>query len=274
MRPRSSSCEALREHHIRTAVVTSSVNGALVLETAGIAHLFDTRVDGNDIGRRRWPAWQAGTRCLPCRSKSAARRTGPRGGGGGRDRGRRGRPRRAVRLRDRGRQNRGVTRPAQSRRGRRRPQPRGGPSGGGAAVRLVTGLRGLRPAREGIREALCALGNGYFAPAAQPPGRGRMAPTIQARTSRAATTGCAPHRRAGGGERGPGEFSERLSLNSALASRTGSIAARVKLLSYRQELDLRARELLRKLRFEDGLGRRSLLRERRFVRWRHAPVRA
>ena len=33
----------LREHHIRTAVVTSSLNGKLVLEKAGIAHLFDTR---------------------------------------------------------------------------------------------------------------------------------------------------------------------------------------------------------------------------------------
>jgi HAD superfamily hydrolase (TIGR01509 family) len=43
---------ALREQGVRTGVVSSSRNCALVLETAGIASLFDVRVDGNDIERR------------------------------------------------------------------------------------------------------------------------------------------------------------------------------------------------------------------------------
>ena len=41
----------LREHEIKTAVVSSSNNCAAVLEAAGIAQLFDARVDGIDITR-------------------------------------------------------------------------------------------------------------------------------------------------------------------------------------------------------------------------------
>ncbi len=39
----------LRALEIKTAVVSSSVNCAAVLDAAGIAHLFDARVDGKDI---------------------------------------------------------------------------------------------------------------------------------------------------------------------------------------------------------------------------------
>ena len=38
--------EALRERGVKTAVVSSSANAETVLGAAGIAHLFDTRVDG------------------------------------------------------------------------------------------------------------------------------------------------------------------------------------------------------------------------------------
>ena len=41
----------LRAHEIKTAVVSSSDNRAAVLEAAGIAQLFDARVDGTDITR-------------------------------------------------------------------------------------------------------------------------------------------------------------------------------------------------------------------------------
>ena len=41
----------LRAQEIKTAVVSSSNNCAAVLEAAGIAQLFDTRVDGMDITR-------------------------------------------------------------------------------------------------------------------------------------------------------------------------------------------------------------------------------
>lgn len=43
---------ALRAQQIKTAVVSSSNNCAKVLETTGIADLFDARVDGKDITGR------------------------------------------------------------------------------------------------------------------------------------------------------------------------------------------------------------------------------
>lgn len=43
----------LRAREIKTAVVSSSRNCAVVLEAAGIADLFDARVDGKDITRAR-----------------------------------------------------------------------------------------------------------------------------------------------------------------------------------------------------------------------------
>jgi len=43
--------EKLRAQEIKTAVVSSSNNCAAVLEAAGIAQLFDTRVDGVDVTR-------------------------------------------------------------------------------------------------------------------------------------------------------------------------------------------------------------------------------
>src|SRR5690606_1499320 len=43
--------ETLRAHDLKTAVVSSSRNCATVLAAAGIADLFDTRVDGLDLDR-------------------------------------------------------------------------------------------------------------------------------------------------------------------------------------------------------------------------------
>lgn len=45
--------EQLREQGVRTAVVSSSQNCLPVLEAAGIAHLFDTRVDGSVAAERQ-----------------------------------------------------------------------------------------------------------------------------------------------------------------------------------------------------------------------------
>lgn len=42
---------ALRSAGVKTAVVSSSANGATVLGSAGIADLFDARVDGQDLSR-------------------------------------------------------------------------------------------------------------------------------------------------------------------------------------------------------------------------------
>jgi beta-phosphoglucomutase-like phosphatase (HAD superfamily) len=47
---------SLRAQEIKTAVVSSSNNCAAVLDAAGIAQLFDTRVDGIDIA----PRWAQG----------------------------------------------------------------------------------------------------------------------------------------------------------------------------------------------------------------------
>ena len=152
---------SLREHHIRTAVVTSSVNGALVLETAGIAHLFDTRVDGNDIvqlGLRGKPAPDAFLEAAR-RLGAEARRavvvedaiSGVAGGTCRRVRpGHRCRSHRAVASAARGGAHEVVSQLGQV---QVTPEP---PS----AWSLV--YEGFDPAREGMREALCALGNGYF----------------------------------------------------------------------------------------------------------------
>lgn len=125
---------------------------------------------------------------------------------------------------------------------------------------------GFDPARERVRESLCALGNGYFG-----------------------TRGAAPWARADG-VRYPGVYlaggysrlrtqvGERevenedlvnlpnwLSLELDLGGAGWFDERKVRLLAYRQELDLRQGLLARAMTFEDDQGRRSTLRERRFV---------
>jgi beta-phosphoglucomutase family hydrolase len=153
---------ALRAQEVRTAVVTSSRNCALVLEAAGIASLFDVRVDGNDIqalglagkpapdtfleAARRLASEPA--RAVVVEDAIAGVAAGRAGGFGlivGVDR-----ACQAHALRDAG-ADEVVTDLAQV-------QVATEPS---AAWSLV--YETCDPAREGIREALCTLGNGYFA---------------------------------------------------------------------------------------------------------------
>jgi trehalose/maltose hydrolase-like predicted phosphorylase len=122
------------------------------------------------------------------------------------------------------------------------------------------------PANEGIREALCTLGNGYFA------------------TRAAATWAVADGVHypgtylAGGYNRLRTDIAGRVVQNEALVNfpnwltlhfRIGDDGwfdtATVTLLSYRQELNLRRGLLSRTIRFEDQTGRRSLLQEQRIV---------
>ena len=255
----------LRERGIETAVVSSSNNCAAVLEAAGIAPLFDARVDGMDITRLGLKGKPA-----PDAFLEAAQRLGVE-------------PSRAVVVEDAiagvaaGRAGRfgcviGVDRSGQSQALRE----------AGADV-VVTGLvqvrvaveppstwslvfEGFDPAREGIREALCTLGNGYFA------------------TRAAAAWACADDVHypgtylAGGYNRLRTDVAGRavehedlvnfpnwLAIAFRIAGQDWFDARSVTLLSYRQELDLRRGILLRTLRFEDGEGRRSLLQERRLV---------
>ncbi|WP_323133112.1 beta-phosphoglucomutase family hydrolase [Aurantimonas coralicida] len=256
---------ALRAQQIKTAVVSSSNNCAKVLETTGIAHLFDTRVDGKDITRLGLNGKPA-----PDAFLEAARRLGIE-------------PSRAVVVED---AIAGVEAGRAGRFGCVIGVDRGGQSlalrEAGADV-VVTDLAqvqvaadspsawslvfdGFAPAHEGIREALCTLGNGYFATRAS------------AAWARADGTHYPGTYLAGGYNRLRTNIAGRvienedlvnlpnwLALEFRIANQDWFDARSVTLLSYRQELDLRQGMLLRTLRFEDEHGRRSQLRERRLV---------
>ena len=255
----------LRAQEIKTAVVSSSNNCAAVLEAAGIAQLFDARVDGREIARLSLNGKPA-----PDAFLEAGRRLKVE-------------PSRAVVVEDAiagvaaGRAGRfgcviGVDRSGQSQALRE----------AGADV-VVTDLaqvaiaaeppsawslayEGFDPAREGIREALCALGNGYFA-----------------------TRGAATWARANevyypgtylacGYNRMRTDIAGRIVENEDLVNLPNWLALEfrvgdehwldtrtVTILSYRQELDLRRGMLLRTIRFEDRQGRHTTLKERRLV---------
>lgn len=125
---------------------------------------------------------------------------------------------------------------------------------------------GYDPAREGIRESLCTLGNGYFATRAA------------AVWSKADGTHYPGTYLAGGYDRLQTEIAGRTSENEELVNLPNWLALDVRigdqdwfdeknttLVDYRQELDLRRGLLLRTVRFEDASGRRTLLQEQRLV---------
>ena len=256
---------SLRAQEIKTAVVSSSNNCAAVLEAAGISQLFDARVDGIDITRLKLNGKPA-----PDAFLEAARRVDAE-------------PSRAVVVEDAiagakaGRAGRfgcviGVDRGGRSQALRE----------AGADV-VVTSLAQVKitveptstwslvyenfdPAREGTREALCALGNGCFTTRAAAP------------WSRADDIHYPGTYLACGYNRMRTDIAGRIVENEdlvnlpnwlALAFRIGDEdwfdLRTVKLLSFRQELDLRRAMLVRTVSFEDCEGRRSTLRERRLV---------
>ena len=255
----------LRAQEIKTSVVSSSNNCAAVLEAAGISQLFDARVDGLDITRLSLNGKPA-----PDAFLEAARRLKVE-------------PSRAVVVEDAiagveaGRAGAfgcviGVDQSAQSQALRE----------AGADV-VVTNLaevkiaaeppsawslvyEGFDPAREGMREALCALGNGYFAT------RGAAA---WARADDIHYPGtylaCGYNRLRTDivGRVVENEdlvnFPNWLALEFRIADADWFDLRRVKIVSYRQELDLRRGMLFRTISFEDGQGRRSTLKERRLV---------
>jgi HAD superfamily hydrolase (TIGR01509 family) len=255
----------LRAQEVRTAVVSSSRNCAEVLEAAGIAGLFEVRVDGNDIlrlGMRGKPA--------PDAFLEAARRLGVD-------------PSRAVVVEDAiagveaGRAGHfglvvGVDRSGRSQELR----------DAGADV-VVTSLAQVQaaveppsawslvyedfdPVDEGVRESLCTLGNGYFSTRGAAPwaaaddvhypgtyvagGYNRLRTDILGRTVE---------------NEDLVNFPNWLALNFRVAGQGWFDAREVSILSWRQELDLSRGILVREIRFEDGQGRRSRLSERRLV---------
>jgi beta-phosphoglucomutase family hydrolase len=255
----------LRGQEIKTAVVSSSNNCAAVLEAAGIAQLFDTRVDGTDVTRldlRGKPA--------PDAFLEAARRLGVE-------------PARAVVVED---AIAGVEAGRAGRFGCVIGVDRRGCSSAlreaGADI-VVTDMGQVQvaeeppsawslvfedfdPAREGIREALCTLGNGYFAT------RGAAAGAVADDIHYPGTyLGCGYNRLRTdiAGRVVENEdlvnFPNWLALGLRVADQDWFDARAVTILSYRQELDLRHDMLLRHISFEDIQGRRSTLRERRLV---------
>ncbi len=255
----------LRGQEIKTAVVSSSNNCAAVLDAADIAQLFDARVDGTDITRLELKGKPA-----PDAFLEAARRVGVE-------------PARAVVVED---AIAGVEAGRAGQFGCVIGVDRGGRSSAlhnaGADV-VVTDLaqvrvavepppawllvfEGFDPAQEGIREALCTLGNGYIA-------------TRGAATGAVADDIHYPGTYLGGGyNRLRTDIADRvienedlvnfpnwLALGLRIADQDWFDARTVTILSYRQELDLRHGMLLRSISFEDGQGWRSTLRERRLV---------
>jgi trehalose/maltose hydrolase-like predicted phosphorylase/beta-phosphoglucomutase-like phosphatase (HAD superfamily) len=257
--------KTLRAQQIRTAVVSFDKDCAVMLETAGIAHLFDVRVDTSDIARLKLKDQPA-----PDALQEAVRRLGIE-------------PARAVivvnsidgvRAGHAGHFGCviGVDRSGQSRALRE--------AGADVVVNSLAQVRvtaeppsawslvfeGFDPPREGIREALCTLGNGYFA---------TRAAAVWATADGTHYPGTYL---AGGYNRLQTNIAGRvvenedlvnlpnwLALDFRIGNRNWFDAKTATLLSYRQELDLRRGLLLRSIRFEDVQGRRSLLQEQRLV---------
>ncbi|WNG32385.1 glycoside hydrolase family 65 protein [Archangium violaceum] len=128
---------------------------------------------------------------------------------------------------------------------------------------------GFEPAKEGLREALCTLGNGYFAT------RG-AAPESEADDTHYPGTYLA-----GGYNRLKTDLVGRVVENEDLVNMPNWLPLTfrleggdwfnpraVTLLEYRQVLDMAQGLLLRTVRFEDRRGRRTRVEQRRFVHMR------
>ena len=152
----------LRAHEVKTAVVSSSNNCAVVLEAAGIAPLFDARVDGMELTRLALngkPAPDAFLEAAQRLQVELSRAVVVEDAIAGVEAGRAGRFGCVI----------GVDRGGQSKALRE--------AGAGAVVTTLAQVQvaveppsawslvfdGFDPACEGIREALCTLGNGYVA---------------------------------------------------------------------------------------------------------------
>ncbi len=256
---------ALRAENVRTAVVSSSRNCEEVLKAAGIAHLFDTRVDGMDLVRHALRGKPA-----PDTFLEAARRLDAE-------------PARSVVVED---AIAGVAAGRAGGFGRVIGVDRTGQSAAlhqSGAHLVVSDLSQIRvaddspsgwsmvfddfdPVHEGTREALCALGNGYIGT------RGAASEAVADGTHYPGTYLACGYNRLRTAVAGRVVEHEDLvnlpnwlALQLRIADEDWFDARRVKLLSYRQELDLRRGMMSRTVRFQDTRGRRTRLHERRLV---------
>jgi len=258
----------LREAGIKVGMVTASRNGALVVEAAGLEDLLDARVDGVDIaetGLKGKPAPDSFVECARRLDAAPGRSVVFEDALVGVEAGRRGGFGLVV----------GVDRH----------------NGGRALVQhgadvVVSDLsriavtapgdtdvdhwsliyEGFDAKQEGLREALCTLGNGYFAT------RGA------AQEASADDVHYPGTYLAGGYDRLTTEIAGETIENEDLVNFPNWLPLNVRpsdgdwlapenpnLLDYRVELDLRHGLLLRTLRIEDAQGRRTRLESRRFV---------
>ena len=255
----------LRELNIKTAVTSSSNNCREVLESAGISQLFDARVDGIELSRLNIKgkpspdgfleaARRVGVepvRCIVVEDSIAGIAAGYAGLFGyviGVDR-----TGHAETLRDAG-TDIVVSDLAEVRIAEETS----------SAWSLV--FEGFDAAQEGIRESLCALGNGYVTIRGAAPwavaddvhypgnyfagGYNRLRTAIASRVIE---------------NEDVVNFPNWLMLEFRLDGEEWFDPRSVKLLSYHQELDLRRGMLLRRISFEDGHGRRTTLKERSLI---------
>ncbi len=257
--------KALREQGVKTAVVSSSRNCKTVLEAAGIAQLFDARVDGVELERLGLAGKPAPDMFVEAAQRLRCDRE------------------RAVVVED-------AVAGVAAGRGGAFALVIGVDHGGrsqalreaGADV-VVTSLAQVRVSaeppsawsfvyddfdaeREGMREALCALGNGYFttrgaaawssADAVHYPGTYLAGGYNRLRTDVAGRTV---------ENESLVNFPNWLALGLAIDGGDWFDLRTVTILSHRQELDLRRGMLVRTIRFADASGRRSTLVERRIV---------
>ncbi len=255
----------LKSEGIRTAVVSSSRNCAAVLEAAQIASLFDTRVDGMDLERQNMAGKPA-----PDAFLEAARRLNVE-------------PSRAIVVEDAiagveaARAGGFCLVVAVDNLGQSQALRQAGADvvvtslaqvqiGTGSPSAWTLAYDDYDPAREGAREALCAQGNGYFTT------RGAMP------WSRADGVHYPGTYVAGGYNRMRTDIAGRVVENEDLVNLPNWLELvfrfagedwfderEVRILSFRQEFDLRRGVLSRLMVFEHGHGRRSRLEECRFV---------
>ncbi|MFK7963595.1 MAG: HAD-IA family hydrolase [Burkholderiaceae bacterium] len=255
----------LRTQGIRTAVVSSSNNCAAVLAATNIADLFDVRVDGRDSAQLGLAGKPAPDAFLEAASRLRVV------------------PQRSVVVEDAiagvaaGRAGDFMTVVGVDRGGQAQALHEAG------ADTIVTSLaqltvaddalddwilefEGFDPAQEGRREALCALGNGYFST------RG-AAPEVQADGIHYPGTYLA-----GGYNRLITNLAGRQVLNEELVNLANWVTTQfriggepwfsvdqVTITEYRQSLDLKRGLLTRTVRFSDEHRRFTRLVERRFV---------
>jgi beta-phosphoglucomutase family hydrolase len=258
----------LRAAGIKTGMVTASRNGALIVEAAGLTELFDARLDGVDIAESGLQGKPAPDSFLACARRLGfeARRSvvfedalvgveaGRRGGFGlvvGVDREDAGRPLIGhgadVVVSD-------FTRISVD------------PPDDPARDQWLLIYDGFDPEQEGLREALCTLGNGYFAT------RG-AAPEASADEAHYPGTYLASGydrlKTRIAGEVIENEdlvnFPNWLPLNFRPEDGDWLDLKQANIRDYRVELDLRHGLLKRTLRVEDAQGRRTRLDSRRFV---------